>query len=76
MTEAEEQKKVDVEKDEVQVRGEAFLEDYKKLLDKHDYDFVSFPQFIPDGQGGFKVVVQTVPVDTKNQPKKSPFVAS
>lgn len=56
-------------------RAKAFIEEYGELVKKHQIDFGTFPSFIPDGQGGFKVVVNTQPIDIKDQPKKSPFVA-
>ncbi len=60
--------------DEVEKRLNAFISDYKAIVDKHQMDFAAFPMFIPDGQGGFKVIVQQQPVDITNQPKASPFI--
>lgn len=57
-------------------KGEVFLKEYGELVEKHQVDFATYPVFIPDGQGGFKIVVQSTPVDISNQPKKSPFIAS
>lgn len=51
----------------------AFVGEYGALVKKHQIDFATFPQFIPDGQGGFKVVVQNTPVDISNQPVRSPL---
>lgn len=62
-------------KDPTQERKEAFLAAYGELVKEHNIDFASYPVFVPDGQGGFKVVVQNTPVDIKNQPTKSPFVS-
>jgi hypothetical protein len=56
-----------------QKKLQAFLDDYKKLVDQHKCDFVNYPQFVPDGAGGWKVVVQTQPVDTSQMPQPSPF---
>lgn len=53
---------------------DSFLSEYKELTEKHKIDFASFPVFIPDGSGGFRVVVQSVPVSIENQPVKSPFI--
>lgn len=50
---------------------EAFLEEYGELVKKHEIDFVNYPMWQPDGQGGWKMLVQTTPVSTKNQPVKS-----
>lgn len=60
--------------EELQKRIEDFVKEYGELTEKHQIDFVNYPMFVPDGQNGFKVVVQNQPVDTKNLPKKSPFV--
>jgi len=62
-------------KDEKVERVNAFLGGYKELVDKHKIDFATYPLFVPDGQGGFKVIIQNTPVDITNQPQKSPFVA-
>lgn len=61
-------------KDDVNERVQAFLKEYGELVAKHKVDFASYPVYVPDGVGGFKVVVQNTPVDITNQPKKSPFV--
>lgn len=55
-------------------KGEAFLKEYGELVAKHQIDFATYPMFIPDGQGGFKIVVQSTPIDISQQPKKSPFI--
>lgn len=48
---------------------DAFIADYKVLTEKHKKDFVNYPMFVPDGQGAFKLVVQTQVVDlTNNKP--------
>jgi hypothetical protein len=65
----------DPEKDPTEERKNSFVKEYGELVAKHGVDFASYPVFVPDGQGGFKVVVQNTPVDIKNQPQKSPFVA-
>jgi len=64
----------DPAKDPTQERVQGFLADYGELVKKHNIDFASYPVFVPDGQGGFKVIVQNTPVDISNQPKKSPFM--
>lgn len=61
---------------DVEERAKAFIAEYGQLVEKHGIDFATYPVFVPDGQGGFKVIMQNTPVDTKNQPQKSPFVAS
>ncbi len=54
---------------------DAFMTEYGELVKKHQVDFASYPMWIPDGQGGFKCIVQSTPVSTKNQPVKS-FIQS
>jgi hypothetical protein len=54
---------------------QAFVDAYGELVKEHGIDFATYPAFIPDGAGGFKITVQNTPVDISNQPKKSPFVA-
>lgn len=51
-----------------------FVKEYGELVKKHNVDFATYPMFIPDGQGGFKVTVQNTPVDMTNQPIKSNFI--
>lgn len=65
----------DPAKDPTQERIQDFLTKYSELVKETNIDFASYPVFVPDGQGGFKVVVQNTPVDISNQPKKSPFMA-
>lgn len=56
-------------------KGTAFLQEYGELVAKHQMDIAAYPVFIPDGEGGFKVTVQSTPVDISEQPQKSPFIA-
>lgn len=74
MEEKKEKSPEEVKKDEQNERVNLFLKEYGELVAKHGVDFASYPTYIPDGQGGFRVVVQNTPVDIKNQPKKSPFI--
>ena len=60
--------------EELQKRIDAFMEGYKALVKEHNVDIATYPVFAPDGQGGFKTVLQSTPVDVSNQPTKSPFV--
>lgn len=56
----------------------AFLKEYGELVEKHQVDFANYPVYVPDGQGGFKTIIQSTPVSLKNrpqEPQKSPFVA-
>lgn len=68
-------KKINMIEEERIKKGEAFLKEYGELVQKHQMDFAAYPVFVPDGQGGFKIVVQSTPIDISNQPKKSPFIA-
>lgn len=63
-----------VTQEDVKKRGDEFFKRYKELVDEVGIDFASYPVFVPDGQGGFKIVVQNTPVDTRNRPVKSDFV--
>lgn len=65
----------DPAKDPTQERIQDFLTKYGELVKATNIDFATYPVFVPDGQGGFKVIVQNTPVDISNQPKKSPFMA-
>lgn len=53
---------------------EAFMKEYGELVKKHEIDILAFPMFQPDGEGNWKIVIQTQPVSTKGQPIKSPFI--
>lgn len=55
-------------------RVNAFLKDYGELVGKYKIDFATYPMFVPDGQGGFRVVNQSTPVDVSNQPIRSNFM--
>lgn len=55
-------------------RGQAFLKEYKELVDKHKIDFATYPVYHPDGNGGFRTLVQSTPIDITNQGQPSPFV--
>ncbi len=63
------------EEAELQKAREEFVKDYGDLVQKHQVDFAQYPVYVPDGNGGFRTVIQNTPVSIKNQPKKSPFVA-
>lgn len=64
--------------DEQKEKAQAFLKEYGELVEKYKYDFATYPVFVPDGQGGFKIVVQSTPIDISKMPEKpveSPFIA-
>lgn len=60
--------------EEQKQRVDVFYKEYGDLVIKHNVDFASYPVFVPDGEGGFKIVVQSTPVDIKDRPVKSPFI--
>jgi len=55
-------------------KQKAFMKEYGELVEKHKMDFANYPMYIPDGEGGFKTVMQSVPVPIQ-EGVKSPFVA-
>lgn len=55
-------------------KGGAFLKEYGELVEKHQMDLATYPVFIPDGQGGFKVTVQSTPVPLPSEAIESPFM--
>lgn len=61
--------------DDKKKKMEIFVKEYGDLVKKHGIDFVTYPVFVPDGKGGFQIIIQTTPVDVSKQPTKSPFVA-
>ena len=66
-------------KNETNPKIQEFLEKYKALVDEMQIDFATYPVFTPDGQGGFKVIIQNTPIDITPKEKKeegvpSPFV--
>lgn len=56
-------------------RAKDFVAEYGDLVKKHNIDFATYPMFVPDGQNGFKVMIQNTPVDTTPKGEPSPFVA-
>lgn len=52
-----------------------FMKRYGELVQELQIDFATYPVWVPDQTGGFRTVMQSTPVDIKNQPRKSPFVA-
>lgn len=47
--------------------------EYRGKMTELQCDMYSYPQWIPDGQGGFKLIIQTEVVDISNSPVKSTF---
>lgn len=46
-------------------RREAFLKEYKELIDKHSVDFISYPIYQPNREGVFELKIQTEVLDKK-----------
>lgn len=59
---------------EVEERKMAFLKAYEELVKTHEFDFASYPMFVPDGQAGFKITVQSTPIDMKGRSVPSPVM--
>jgi hypothetical protein len=49
--------------DEQLVKAQAFLKEYGELVERHQMDFATYPMFVPDGAGGFKIRIQSTPVN-------------
>ena len=58
---------------DVEVRVKAFKEEFLALVEKHQVDFTSYPQFVPSPQGGFVTVAPLSMFDKKYMPVKTPF---
>jgi hypothetical protein len=53
---------------------QAFVTEYGELVKKHGIDFAQYPVWVPDGNGGFKTILQNAPVFMKKE-GDAPFVA-
>lgn len=65
----------EVQQEGLNLRVTDFIKEYGELVSKHKVDFATYPMFVPDGQGGFKIITQSTPVDISNQPIRSDFMA-
>ncbi len=54
-------------------RGKKFLDDYKSLCKKYEFELMSMPQLVPSGQNGFNIAAVIIPIDKKEQGTPSPF---
>lgn len=58
-------------------RRKVFMEwlktEYKTKIDDLKCDMYYYPLYVPDGQGGFRTVIQTDVVDISASAIKSPF---
>lgn len=52
--------------EESKVRIEAFIKEYGILVEKYKVDFAHYPMYIPLDGGGFKTILQSIPVDITN----------
>lgn len=52
-----------------------FLKEYGELVKKYNIDLATYPMFVPDGEGSFKIIIQSTPVDTSKLPVKSPLIS-
>jgi hypothetical protein len=57
-------------------RAKDFIKEYGELVQKHQIDFATYPQWVPDGQGGFKTIIQNQAMDVtpKEESIPTPFV--
>ena len=62
------------EEEKLNARIQDFIKDYGDLVQKYKVDFATYPMFVPDGSGSFKIITQTTPVDIGNQPIRSEFM--
>lgn len=60
--------------DEQKGRMNSFMEKYRVLVEETKMDFANYPVYVPDGQGGFRTIVQSTPVDTSGMSIPSPFI--
>lgn len=63
-----------LQQEDLNLRAQEFVKEYGELVGKHKVDFATYPMFVPDGQGGFKIITQSTPVDISNQPIRSDFM--
>lgn len=43
------------------------MEEYGAIREKYQIDFIAFPQWVPEENGGFKTIMQITPFDLENQ---------
>lgn len=51
----------------------AFREEYIALTKKHEVDFATYPQYVPNPNGSFSTIVITDLFDKKYTPQPSPL---
>lgn len=55
-------------------KTEKFVEEYGELVKKYNVDFANYPLWVPDNGGGFRMVIQTTPVDMEQLQKDKDFI--
>ena len=61
-------------KNDAQKRIDTFMKRYEALVKELKVDFFTYPAYVPDGQGAFRTVIQTTPMDTTETGIKSPII--
>lgn len=56
-------------------RVSKFVEEYGQLVEKYHVDFANYPMPVPIDGGLFAFAVKSTPIDIKDRPVPSPFVA-
>lgn len=54
-------------------RRDEFLLEYKKLIDKFECDFISYPQYVPNKTGTYDLRIVNDILDKKEKGVVSPF---
>lgn len=57
--------------DEQKEKAQKFLDAYGELVKEHQHDFATYPMFVPDGQGGFKIIIQSTPMNISKVQEES-----
>lgn len=60
--------------DEVNKRINEFMASYQALVKEKDVDFASYPVWVPSEGGKFVTIIQSTPVDMRQQLIKSNFI--
>ena len=54
-------------------RGDAFLKEYRALVEKHQIDMANYPVFEPGASGTFTIAVRVTLFDMTPEPIASPL---
>lgn len=55
-------------------RGQELIKRHGENVKELNMDFATFPQWVPDGQGGFRTIIQTQAIDVTPKAVPSNFV--